>query len=99
MQSHHIAQNAWAEGNSIPGYSKKDAPTILLAQANHFIVNNEQNARRDARVNGGIPRWGSTARDEINYASQDLRKGGVSDKCKKKALKKSYLYLNSFGAL
>lgn len=48
--------------------------------------------KRDARVAQGQKKWSSSIRDEFGYASQDLRAAGVSEKCRKRALKKAYQY-------
>ncbi len=97
-QSHHIIQNQWAQANGIDGYNYHDAPSILLGTSSHAIITNRQNARRDARGGAGLPIWGTTITDEFNFASQDLQNAGVSDKCRKKALRRSYKYFDSKGA-
>jgi RHS repeat-associated protein len=90
QQSHHTIQDAWAQAN-IPGYSRGAAPAILLQQSpNHATVTALQNARRDARIAAGEPKWGSTLKDEFNNSYRDLGAAGVSEKCKRKAIKNAY---------
>jgi RHS repeat-associated protein len=94
-QSHHIIQNAWATEN-IPGYAnggKQTAPSILLtASPQHATVTTRQNARRDERLSAGQPRWGTSLTDEFNNAYRDLGAAGVSEHCKRKAIKQAYRY-------
>nr|WP_225977134.1 RHS repeat-associated core domain-containing protein [Paracidovorax avenae] len=93
-ESHHIIQDAWAK-NQIGkqgGYSTYGAPAILLQNGPHDIANAAQNARRDARLAAGMGKWESPLRDEFDNASRDLRAAGVSEKCRKRALKKAYQY-------
>ncbi|MES2262212.1 MAG: RHS repeat-associated core domain-containing protein [Pseudomonadota bacterium] len=92
FESHHGIQNEWAIANigQTGGYTRYGGPAILLDKPSHAIVSKLQNARRDARVADGQPKWGSSLRDEFEYASKDLRAGGVSDKCRKKLLNKAY---------
>jgi RHS repeat-associated protein len=92
QQSHHIIQDAWAKAN-IPGYSRNDAPAVLLPQSpNHSTVTALQNARRDARIAAGRPKWDSSLKDEFNNAYRDLGDAGLSEKCRRKAIKKAYKY-------
>ena len=91
-ESHHVIQDAWAKSRigKANGYSSYGGPAILLDNKSHDIVNNLQNGRRDARVAAGQPKWGTTLREEFDNASRDLHAGGVSEKCRKRALKKAY---------
>ncbi|WP_338849536.1 RHS repeat-associated core domain-containing protein [Massilia sp. W12] len=93
-ESHHIIQDKWAKVNigKPGGYSTYGAPAILLENSPHDIANNRQNTRRDSRVANGQPRWGTSLREEFNNASGDLRAAGVSEKCRKRALKKAFQY-------
>ncbi len=94
-QSHHIIQNAWATEN-VPGYAKggkQTAPSILLtASPQHAIVTTRQNARRDERLLAGEARWGTSLADEFNNAYRDLGAAGISERCKRKAMKQAYRY-------
>ena len=99
QQSHHTIQDKWAQANNIPGYSRDKAPAILLDHSpQHVIANTRQAQRAAARVANGQGKWSSTIQEEFNEASKDLRAAGVSDKCRKKALKQSYKYFDSLGA-
>ncbi|MDQ1835216.1 RHS repeat-associated core domain-containing protein [Massilia scottii] len=92
MESHHGIQDAWAKARigKAGNYTSYGGPAILLDNKSHDIVNNLQNARRDARVAAGQPKWGTSIREEFENSSKDLRAGGVSDKCRKRMLKKAY---------
>ncbi|MDR3413226.1 MAG: RHS repeat-associated core domain-containing protein, partial [Formivibrio sp.] len=90
QQSHHIIQDAWAQAN-VPGYSRGSAPAVLLTQSpNHATVTALQNARRDARIAAGQPKWGTSMDEEFNNSYRDLGAAGMSEKCKRKAIKKAY---------
>jgi hypothetical protein len=89
LESHHIIQDAWARNNMI-GYNTRRAPSILLDDATHDVINDLQNARRDLRVLSGERKWGSTLRDEFEHAAADLRASGVPEKVRRSALKKAY---------
>ena len=96
--SHHGIQDEWAKQQGLADYKSGDAPSILLNRSpNHATITTLQNARRDARVAAGNGKWSSTIQEEFNYSSQDLRAGGVSDKCRKKLLKKAYKYFDGIG--
>ncbi len=106
LQSHHIIQDEWVKANlpSVTGVSKsslhRNAPAILLeSNPAHSSITTAQNARRDARVANGRSKWDSTIKEEFYNASRDLRNAGICDKERKRALKKSYKYFDSIGAL
>jgi uncharacterized protein RhaS with RHS repeats len=98
-QSHHVIQDRWAKANEIAGYSYGAAPAILIPQNPiHKAISDSQNARRDAAVAAGKDPWSSSIQDQFNYSSQDMRAAGVSDDCRKRALKKAYKYFDQLGA-
>jgi hypothetical protein len=97
LESHHVVQDAWAKQN-VSGYNGNQAPTILLHENRHRVVNTRQNARRDARVRSGKGKWSTAIRDEFENSSRDLRAAGVREAQRKRALKKAYKYFDSLGA-
>ncbi|MBI0328965.1 RHS repeat-associated core domain-containing protein [Burkholderia plantarii] len=98
-QSHHIIQDRWAKANDIDGYNYRQAPAILIPQnPTHKTISDSQNTRRDAMVAAGQDPWSTSIRDQFNYSSQDMRVAGVSDDCRKRALKKAYKYFDKLEA-
>ena len=92
LESHHIIQDAWAKAN-VPGYSRGGAPAILLPRSpQHSTVTGLQNARRDTRVRNEEHKWGSSLEEEFNNSYRDLGVAGVSEKCRRKAIKQAYKY-------
>ncbi|SDP31704.1 RHS repeat-associated core domain-containing protein, partial [Pseudomonas cichorii] len=90
MQSHHIIQDAWAKTN-VSDYSRGSAPAILLpASPQHSTVTALQNARRDERLANGQSKWGTSMQEEFRNSYRDLGAAGVSEKCKRKAIKQAY---------
>ncbi|AWV00321.1 RHS family protein [Burkholderia sp. JP2-270] len=99
-QSHHIIQDRWAKANEIEGYNYREAPAILIPQNPiHKAISDSQNARRDAMTAAGQDPWATSIQDQFNYSSQDMRAAGISDDCRKSALKKAYKYLDKLGAI
>ncbi|MBA1362938.1 RHS repeat-associated core domain-containing protein [Burkholderia gladioli] len=99
-QSHHIIQDRWAKANEIEGYNYREAPAILIPQNPiHKAISDSQNARRDAMTAAGQDPWATSIRDQFNYSSQDMRAAGISDDCRKSALKKAYKYFDKLGAI
>ncbi|MFC4928995.1 hypothetical protein [Delftia deserti] len=93
--SHRVVQDEWAKSQGYAKYNSGDAPSILLNRSpNHAAITTQQNASRDARVAAGNGKWSSTIREEFEYSSKDLKAAGVSEKCRKRALKKSYQYFD-----
>nr|WP_244131742.1 RHS repeat-associated core domain-containing protein [Burkholderia multivorans] len=89
-QSHHIIQDRWAKANEIEGYNYREAPAILIPQNPiHKAISDSQNARRDAMTAAGQDPWATSIQDQFNYSSQDMRAAGISDDCRKRALKKA----------
>jgi RHS repeat-associated protein len=96
-QSHHIIQDAWVKDNFPSDYKKegmhRKAPAIILPQIPaHKIISDRQNVRIDQRLANGQPKWGTTMREEFDNAYRDLGAAGVSEKCRRKAIKKAYNY-------
>ncbi|HDR9185778.1 TPA: sugar-binding protein, partial [Burkholderia vietnamiensis] len=99
-QSHHIIQDRWAKANEIKGYNYREAPAILIPQNPiHKTISDSQNARRDAMTAAGQDPWATSIQDQFNYSSQDMRAAGISDDCRKRALKKAYKYFDKLGAI
>ncbi|RQS50886.1 type IV secretion protein Rhs [Burkholderia sp. Bp8986] len=99
-QSHHIIQDRWAKANKIEGYNYREAPAILIPQNPiHKAISDSQNARRDAMAAAGQDPWATSIQDQFNYSSQDMRAAGISDDCRKRALKKAYKYFDKLGAI
>ncbi|MDN7591196.1 RHS repeat-associated core domain-containing protein [Burkholderia seminalis] len=99
-QSHHIIQDRWAKANEIEGYNYREAPAILIPQNPvHKAISDSQNARRDAMTAAGKDPWATSIQDQFNYSSQDMRAAGISDDCRKSALKKAYKYFDKLGAI
>ena len=94
LESHHIIQDAWAKAN-VSGYSRGSAPAILLPRSpEHSTVTVLQNARRDARVRNEEPKWGSSMNEAFNNSYRHLGAAGVSEKCRRKAIKQAYKYFH-----
>jgi hypothetical protein len=70
----------------------------LLGRQDHSAITSAQNARRDVRLANGQGKWSSSIRDEFENAAKDLTQAGVSEKCKRKALKNSYKYFDKLEA-
>jgi len=50
-------------------------------------------------VAAGQDPWDTSIQDQFNYSSQDMRAAGISDGCRKRALKKAYKYFDQLGAI
>lgn len=71
LDSHHILQDAWAQRQNIPGYSRLDAPAIQLGPT-HAAASDVQ---RVFRAQHG---WNTTFQQELQLAREALRAAGVS---------------------
>ena len=94
VQSHHIIQDRWAEKNVL-GYSRNNAPAILLETGTgkpHTSVMNSQRARR-AEVG-----YNTSIQYEFNSSYRDLINAGVDRKTAQKAIKDAYKYFDGLGA-
>nr|WP_246797959.1 hypothetical protein [Burkholderia perseverans] len=77
------------------GYNYRQAPAILIPQnPTHKAISDSKNTRRDAMVAAGQDPWSTSIQDQFNYSSQDMRVAGVSDDCRKHALKKACKYFD-----
>ena len=95
VQSHHIIQDEWAVKN-IPSYRRNDAPAILLKSKSgsaHALISSSQRKRRKTLG------YATSLRDEFNFSYSSMIDAGVSKKSAQKAIKKSYKYFNSLGAI
>ncbi|WP_414449630.1 hypothetical protein AB4851_27730 [Burkholderia sp. 22PA0099] len=91
-QRHHIIQDR--------GGNYREAPAILIPQNPiHKAIGDSQNARRDAMTAAGQDPRATGIRDQFNYSSKDMRAAGISDDCRKRALKKAYKYFDKLGAI
>ncbi|MGP8474299.1 hypothetical protein [Burkholderia sp. PR2] len=82
------------------GYNYREAPAILIPQNPiHKAISDSQNSRRDRMVAAGQDPWDTSIQDQFNYSSQDMRAAGISDGCRKRALKKAYKYFDQLGAI
>ena len=81
---------------NVSGYSRGGAPAILLPRSpEHSTVTVLQNAQRDARVRNEEPKWGSSMNEAFNNSYRHLGAAGVSEKCRRKAIKQAYKYFHS----
>ena len=101
LQSHHGLQRAWADANlGRYGYDSELAPSITLETGEglpHSIVSARQNARRDARLAAGKPKWGSSLQDELESTLSDLREAGLTPDQVEQALEQQYSMLRKLG--
>lgn len=97
IQSHHPVQQEWGKLQTFPNekYSPTKAPAILLPSKSgmsHATISSMQ--RKFRRSNG----YNTTARQEMMEAAKQLRIAGVPQKAARKALSRTYKYLDSLGA-
>ncbi|MFY1583667.1 DUF6531 domain-containing protein [Micromonospora sp. WMMD734] len=96
VQSHHIIQNEWAVNNKISGYSRGDAPAILLRSSSgeaHALISAAQRARRTAMG------YSTSIQSEFQASYRQLLNAGVSQDVAQKAIKDAYKYFNDLGAI
>ena len=89
-----IIQDKWADEN-IPGYSRNDAPAILLetgTEKPHTSITNSQRTRR-AEIG-----YNTSIQYEFNHSYLDLINAGVDEKTAQKAIKDAYKYFDGLGA-
>ncbi|WP_223852613.1 hypothetical protein [Burkholderia multivorans] len=80
-----VSSDTWGRSNNY-----REAPAILIPQNPiHKAISDSQNARRDAMTAAGQDPWATSIQDQFNYSSQDMRAAGISDDCRKRALKKA----------
>jgi hypothetical protein len=107
--NHHRARRAIKVTTSFRtgGPKRTRSRAIVMAQHQrssspqnpiHKAISDSQNARRDAAVAAGRDPWSSSIQDQFNYSSQDMRAAGISDDCRKRALKKAYKHFDQLGA-
>lgn len=96
VQSHHVIQDEWARRQSIPGYSRGAAPTILIQSSSglpHAQISGMQRALRN-RVG-----YGTSIQDEFRSSYQQMISAGVPQKAARKAIARAYKYFNNLGAI
>ena len=74
FEKHHGILNEWAEHN-IKGYTKKNAPTILLSKENHELtkkVYREWLKKNYGKPVGVSPDWGSMTWEEAMKITEDM---------------------------
>lgn len=75
---------------------RNDAPAILLKSKSgsaHALISSSQRKRRKTLG------YATSLRDEFNFSYSSMIDAGVSKKSAQKAIKKSYKYFNSLGAI
>lgn len=95
VQSHHPVQDHLAAG-AVPGYSRNEAPGVLLPSSSGMAHAN-LTAAQGARQRAGIGWQGG--RQEMRIAYQQLINNGVPASVARRAIKRSYRYFDSLGAI
>jgi hypothetical protein len=101
LQSHHGLQQQWAKENLQQyGYDPQLAPTITIESGKglpHSVISQAQNARRDARLEAGIGKWGSSLQDELGYVVDDMSSAGFHRTTIDRTLDQQYRMLDKLG--
>ena len=94
LQAHHGLQQEWAKENLAKyGYSAGKAPTVTIETGvgyPHTAISKAQNARRNARVAAGLPKWGTSLQEELQFIVEDFRNAGFGDDVISKVLDQQY---------